>query len=94
MSIDANQLAFTEDAGRHHGKIEVATFSTDERDRLIGEDWRTLTLNLQPDTLAKARTDGLMQRVELTVTGVPTFVKVVVYDYATGRAGSAIVKLR
>ncbi len=35
-----------------------------------------------------------MQKVELTVTGLPKFVKVVVYDYATGRAGSAIVKLR
>ena len=69
------------------GKIELATFSTDQRERLIGEDWRTLTLHLQPDMLAKARTAGLLQRVELTVTGVPTYVKVVVYDYATsGRA--------
>ncbi len=58
VSIDANQLAFTEDAGRHRGKIEVAAFATDQRERLIGEDWRTVTLNLQPETWPKhARTD-------------------------------------
>lgn len=94
VSIDANQLAFEEDAGRHHGRMEVATFSTDKGGRLIGEDWRTLTLSLEPDTLSMARADGLTQKIDLKVTGTAQFVKVVVYDYATKRAGSAIVKLR
>jgi VWFA-related protein len=68
-------------------------FCSDARQRLVGEKWMTLDLKLKDDTFARALAEGFHHAASVPVTGPVRFVKVVVYDYATGRAGSAIVRV-
>jgi hypothetical protein len=75
-------------------KLEVAVFATDARESLLGQRWITLDLKLTEATWAKALAEGLRQTVTVPVTGRARYVKAVVYDYGTSRAGAGVVDVK
>jgi VWFA-related protein len=93
VRFDFRQIRSTPRDGRHLSKLEVAVFVTDKSERPVGSRWETLNLDLTDQTMARVMTNGFMHSVNVPTTGTAVFVKVVVYDYATGRAGSAVVRL-
>ncbi len=94
VGLDFAKVQFERRAGRHVAKLEIAVFCSDSRGRLVGQQWRTVDLNLTEGTLEKALADGFRQAVTVPVTGRVRHVKVVAYDYANSVTGSAIVELK
>ena len=94
VTIDLAQVSFTTSHDRHVAKLEVAIFCSDARNGLVGQRWITLDLNLTEATWAKGLAEGLKQSVTVPVSGRVRYVKAVVYDYGTSRAGAAVVDLK
>jgi hypothetical protein len=94
VTIDLARVTLIREAERHVARLEVAVFCTDRREHLVGQRWITLDLRLKDETLAAARANGLVQRVEVPVTGGARYVKAVVYDYASTRAGAAVAEVK
>jgi len=93
VRVDFRQVTSTPRDGRHISKLEVAVFVTDKSERPVGTHWDTLNLALKDETKARMLTDGFVHSVTVPVSDTARLVKVVVYDYATGRAGSALVRI-
>ncbi len=93
VRVDFGQVTSTPRDGRHISKLEVAVFVTDRSERPVGTHWDTLNLALKDETKARMLADGFVHSVTVPVSDTARLVKVVVYDYATGRAGSALVRL-
>jgi VWFA-related protein len=94
VAVDVARVHFTQDGDRHVAKLEVAIFCTDARERLVGQRWITLDLKLAEATWARALAEGLKQPVTVPVTGRVRYVKAVVYDYGTSRAGAAVADVK
>lgn len=93
VRVDFRQVQSTPQDGRHVAKLEVAVFVTDKSERPIGSRFETLNLALKDETLTRMLADGFVHSVIVPVSNIARLVKVVVYDYATGRAGSALVRI-
>ena len=74
--------------------LEVAAFCGDNSERLLGEKWSTVDLRLTPESYARLPQEPLTFRVEVPVTSIPRFIKVVAYDYAADKIGSTTATLR
>jgi len=93
VKIRPEKLSFTEKNGKKVGAIDVAVFCADEKERLLGESWNTVTLEMTPEAFARFQTSGLNYAGKVPVRGVPRFVKVVVYDLGADVLGSQMLKL-
>jgi VWFA-related protein len=91
--LDASRLEFERDASRNTGTLEVAIFTVDSRDRLVGEGWKTVHLSYTDERLQVIRRDGISIPLTLETTAPPSRLKVVVYDHGSDLVGSLIVKL-
>jgi hypothetical protein len=94
MVIAADRLVLTEEAGMRRGQLKLAIFVGDKDERVIGEAWQDMNLNLRPDTYARMLAEGISHQTRIAVTGVPTYVKAIVYDFNADLVGSVIVKLK
>ena len=92
--VNLSRLDLREADGRRVGKFEVAFFCADSNERLIGQLWHTVDLNLKEETYTRLLVEGLRHSVDIPITGTAGYVKVVVYDYRANRLGSAIVRLQ
>ena len=93
VKIKPDQLGFTEKDGKKKGSIDIAIFCADEKERLLGESWNTVDLEMTPDAFAKFQTNGLNYSGKVAVRGVPRFVKVIVYDQGADVLGSFMTKM-
>lgn len=59
LTVDVAALELTEKDGVFNGRLEMTSAATDNRSRMIGGEYHTMTLNLKPDTMARARVTGL-----------------------------------
>lgn len=87
VRLDLGKIQFTLEGERHVGKVEIATFALDDRQRLVGEQWHTVALNLKDETWQRLLRDGFSQKVSVATSGAAARVKVVVYDYGSGLTG-------
>jgi hypothetical protein len=94
IRIDATRVRFTPIEGRHEAALNLAFFVADQRENLIGELWQNMTLKPTPETYQMFLTSGIPHTARVPIKAEPRFVKVVVYDYAGDRVGSAIVDFR
>jgi hypothetical protein len=94
VAIDLARVLFSQDADRHVAKLELAVFCSDGRERLVGQRWVTLDLKLTDETLAKLLGERLKESVTVPVTGRVRYVKAVVYDHGTGRAGAGVTEMK
>jgi VWFA-related protein len=94
VRVELSRLDLEEADGRHTGKFEAAFFCADSKERLIGQAWQTVDLNLKEETYQRLLTEGLRHASDIPITGSARYVKVVVYDYRADRLGSAIVRLQ
>jgi VWFA-related protein len=91
--IDVSRVALASANGRHEGSLEVALFCTDSRERTVGQAWRRLDLRLKEDTYRRVASEGLLFSAEVPVEDAARYLKVVVFDYAADRVGSAISRI-
>ena len=74
--------------------LEVVVFCGDAKEALIGDFGERLELKASEETYAEWLRTGIRRTVRVPMAGVPKFVKVVVYDHGSERAGSAMVTIK
>lgn len=96
INIDLTRVALvlTDPGGRYVGELDVSVFCADARERLVGELWQQVGLNLHSETYNRLRREGLAHTATVSVKGEPRYVKVVVYDATSDLVGSAVVSLK
>ena len=93
-TIDADRLVLDRDGTLHTGRLEVALFALDRRNRLLGERWFRLDLSLDESEHQAALRDGVQLDARVQVRDGATKVKVVIYDFAADAVGSLTIPVR
>jgi VWFA-related protein len=93
VQIRPERLGFVEKDGRKRGTIEVAVFCADDKERLLGESWNSVELEMMPEAFAKFQTSGLRYTGKVPVKAAARFIKVVVYDPGADVLGSTVFKI-
>lgn len=95
VSVNPEQVRFTEAGGRWSAHFEVAVFVAGDDERPVGEVWRTADLSFSDEEYALLQTgQHIAYRTTIDVTGHARTVKAVVYDYDADRLGSATARVR
>ncbi len=94
LRIAADRLMLTDEGGVRQGQLKIAIFVGDKDERVVGESWQDMNLNLRSDTFARLMAQGISHEVRIPVTGVPAYVKAIVYDFNSDLVGSRIVKIK
>jgi len=92
--ITAAPLAFTLTNGRHTAQLELQAYVGDARENIIGEFGERLDLDATEATRDEWLKTGIRRALRIPVFGDAKFVKVVVYDYGSDKAGSFMLKLK
>jgi VWFA-related protein len=94
LTIDPSRVTFVRAGDGYTASLDVAVFVGDAGQKLIGEVWVRIDLNLDEAAHARVLRDGIVHRSIIRVAGHPRHVKVVVYDYDADRLGTASRRLQ
>jgi len=94
VNIDVSRIAFTAAEGKHVADLDLVIYAADEKERIVGETRHKIDLKLQDETYQRFLREGVPFDVTMRAALPPTYVKVIVYDYAADLLGSSIVKLK
>jgi VWFA-related protein len=93
-TIEADRIVLEQTNGRQTGRLEIAMFAVDRRNRLVGERWFNVDLSLDAGEHQVLLRDGLPLDTRFPVRGDAARVKVVVYDFAADAVGSVTMPVR
>jgi hypothetical protein len=94
LTIDPSRVAFVRAGNGYTTSLDVAVFVGDAGQKLIGEVWARIDLNLDETAHARVLRDGIVHASIIRVAGRPRHIKVVIYDYEADRLGTAIRRLQ
>jgi hypothetical protein len=92
VRVDLSAVTFRSQGDRQVASIDISVFCGDSKDNLVGESWQKADLALKPETHQRLLRDGLSRTVRVPLKAPAANVKVIVYDYAADRLGSATAK--
>jgi hypothetical protein len=78
--------------GRHTVALRIAVFVLDRDDKLLAEDWKTMSLRLEEDTYRRFLESGIPFSVTLALAATRPVLKIVVYDLRGDKVGSRQVR--
>jgi VWFA-related protein len=93
-TIDPDRIVLEKNGTVHTGRLEVALFAVDRRNRLVGERWFSLDLSLDESGHQSVLRDGIPLEGRVPVRGDATKVKVVIYDFDADAVGSVTIPVR
>ena len=93
VQIDLARVGFDEAGARRVGMLDIAVYCADAKEKLVGESWQTMDLNLQEETYRRLMEVGVTYTALVAVKSRPSYVKAIVYDRRSDLVGSAIRKL-
>ena len=94
ISLDISNVDLDLVDGFYTGHLEVVAYFGDAREKVVGESRVRWNVRADAATHAEWLTAGLKRTLQVPVTAAPTFVKVVVYDPGSDRAGSASTRIK
>jgi VWFA-related protein len=94
INIDVTHLGIELIDGVRKGRLEIVVFCGDDKERVIGDFGEQLELKASEEQYAEWLKTGIRRVVRVPMAGVPKFVKVVVYDYGSERAGSMTATIK
>jgi len=92
LLIDASKVAFRIAGDRQTARLRIAVFVLDGKDNLVGEEWKAIDLRLQEETYQQFLRAGIPFSASLALNGPKQAFRVVVYDPASDKIGSKLVK--
>jgi hypothetical protein len=94
IALDPSRITFTEVNGSRAAELDVAILCQDVSDDPAGELWQRVNVRLTAAEWAAAQKSGVTLNVRVPVKAIVATVKVIVYDFASDRLGSATKRLR
>ena len=74
---------------KYVGKVEAVAFCGDGKQRVVGELWHTIDVNITEENYQRYLQQGVSAMLRMELSGEPKFVKIALYDYTADRVGSA-----
>ncbi|MBZ5499939.1 MAG: VWA domain-containing protein [Acidobacteriia bacterium] len=74
------------------GKLRIAIFYADAKQHYLGEEWKTMDLQLRENGYQGFMQSGIPCAIPIPLKAQKGFLKVVVYDMITEQAGSKVIK--
>ena len=93
-TIHSDRIVLDRKGTAHTGRLEIALFAIDRRNRLVGERWFSLNLSLDESEHQSVLRNGLPLEASVPVRGDVMNVKAVIYDFAADAVGSVTVRVR
>jgi hypothetical protein len=94
LTIDGSRLSFARNGDKRDGSIDVLILCGDKDQNVVGTIQHKLAMSLDDAKFQRAITEGMPYTTTIPVTGLPTHVKAVVYDYEADLVGTALIKLK
>jgi VWFA-related protein len=94
VRIDISRIAFETESDRRVGSLDIDVFCGSDDEVLVGEAWEKANFRLKDETYQRMVKEGFVHRARVPVKGRVRYVKVVVYDYASDRLGSVVLKMK
>jgi VWFA-related protein len=92
LNIDLSTIGLKIVDPLHTGKLRIAVFYADAKQHYLGEEWKTLDLQLREDGYQRFRQSGIPCSIPIPLKAQKGILKVVVYDMTTEQAGSKVIK--
>jgi len=92
LQIDPSSVVFKTINDRHTGQVRVTIFYSDSKGRLLGEQWRTLDMNLREETYQRIIGSTIPISIPIPLQDPKQLIKVVVYDSGGDRVGSLLTR--
>ena len=93
-TLEISRLKFSVEGGQHVATLDLAIFCSDDRRASICDQRQQVQLKLTPERRAELAASGVPIALRVPVTGAPTRIKVVVYDFGADLVGSAVASVR
>jgi len=93
LKIDAAKIGFNTVNDLHAGRLRIAIFSGAINGASLGEDWKTIDLQLKEATYKEYLKSGIPYSVLIPMKQKSIFLKVIIYDYTGDRIGSKTVRV-
>jgi VWFA-related protein len=93
ITIDSSTLTLLMANGRRTGQLDVAIYCGDAKQNVVGELKESIDVDLSEEDYKQALANGLRYTMRVPISADAAFAKVIVYDFATDRAGTAMVKI-
>jgi len=94
LEIDPKTIGFKTSDGRHAARLRIVVFYADSNSRYLGQDWKTMDLNLQEETYQHLTQSSIPFSTMIPLKVPNQTLKVIVYDCGSDRVGSALTKIR
>ena len=92
--IDPESVTVMQAGDRYTTCIDVAAFVRNAGEKVLGEQWGRIDLVLDSGAYGRLQRDRIRYAAEFHVTGRPTHVKFLVYEYDAARVAHSTVRLR
>jgi len=89
ITVDPSRVTFSEANGVHAAELDVSVLCQDDSGDPTGDLWQRINIRLSPTEWESAQRAGVTLTLKVPVKDVVKTVKVIVYDYASDRLGSA-----
>jgi hypothetical protein len=94
IAIDPAELGLTDANGRWEGGIDLMVLVGDERQQVVGRLDQHMKVSMTPALYQRARTEGIPYTAIVPLSGPARHVKVIVYDFASDRVGTAAIVVK
>ncbi|MBZ5497242.1 MAG: VWA domain-containing protein [Acidobacteriia bacterium] len=94
LQIDPEKVGFKMVDLRHVGRLRIAIFYADANGNSLGDDWKTVDMELQEDSYQQIMQSGIKYSALIPLKAPNQILKVVVYDTVGDRVGSKLVKFK
>jgi VWFA-related protein len=94
IRIDLSGVPFETVGDRHMAALDIDVFCGSDKEDLVGESWEKADLRLKEETYQQLLKSGFLHTTRIALKAPARYIKVVVYDYASDRLGSAMIKVK
>jgi hypothetical protein len=89
LTVDPSRVTFSEANGVRAAELDVSVLCQDESGDPTGDLWQRIKIRLSPAEWESAQRAGVTLTLKVPVKALVKTVKVIVYDFASDRLGSA-----
>jgi VWFA-related protein len=93
VTLKAGGIGFEHTPGHHKASVQMVFMAGDDKQHLLGEHWQTADLDLTDENYQTFLAKGVSFTQAIPVAGALKYLKIVVYDYAVDRLGTALVTI-
>ena len=94
VNIQSPRIAFRQVDARQVASLDIAIYCGDMKEKVVCESFQKMDLKLGDESFRRFTQEGATYTARVRLSGEPSYVKVIAYDYAADIAGTATLRLK